>query len=170
MEQSGCTPAVRPPPTMNPPLDRQFLEAQPGHCIRRLHQIAVALFMDETAGSGVTPVQFAALTAVHDQPGLDQRTLAASIAFDTSTIGGVIDRLEKRGLMLRRTSPADRRVRLLELTAAGEALLQTLLPAVLRTQERLLAPLPAEQRALFGTLLQAAVHGHTGCAGASDAD
>ncbi|MFM2055751.1 MAG: hypothetical protein RLY71_136 [Pseudomonadota bacterium] len=148
---------------MNPPLDRQFLEAQPGHCIRRLHQIAVALFMDETAGSAVTPVQFAAMTAVHEQPGIDQRTLAASIAFDTSTIGGVIDRLEKRGLMLRRTSPSDRRVRLLELTPDGEALLQTLVPAVLKTQERLLAALPVEQRALFSTLLQAAVQGHTGC-------
>jgi DNA-binding MarR family transcriptional regulator len=155
---------------MNPPLDRQFLEAQPGHCIRRLHQIAVALFMEETTGSAVTPVQFAAMTAVHDQPGLDQRTLAASIAFDTSTIGGVIDRLEKRGLMLRRTSPSDRRVRLLELTPEGEALLQTLVPAVLKTQERLLAPLPAEQRALFSELLQAAVQGHTGCAPASSDD
>ena len=156
---------------MNPSsLACQFLEDQPGHAIRRLHQIAVALFAEETAGTGITPVQFAALTAVHSQPGIDQRTLAAAIAFDTSTIGGVIDRLEKRGLMLRRTSPADRRVRLLELTPEGEALLQTLVPAVLKTQERLLAALPTEQRALFSALLQAAVQGHTGCSAATDDD
>ncbi|MEY8875458.1 MAG: MarR family winged helix-turn-helix transcriptional regulator, partial [Leptothrix sp. (in: b-proteobacteria)] len=73
-------------------------------------------------------------------------------------------------LMLRRTSPSDRRVRLLELTPEGEALLQTLVPAVLKTQERLLAPLPAEQRALFSALLQAAVQGHTGCAATGSDD
>ncbi|MEY4754793.1 MAG: hypothetical protein RJA44_2468 [Pseudomonadota bacterium] len=146
---------------MNPSsLDCQFLEDQPGHAIRRLHQIAVALFAEETAGTGITPVQFAALTAVHGQPGIDQRTLAAAIAFDTSTIGGVIDRLEKRGLMLRRNSPTDRRVRLLELTPEGETLLQSVIPAVLTTQQRLLAPLPPEQRAQFAALLQLAVQGH----------
>lgn len=148
---------------MNPSPDRTFLEAQPGHSIRRLHQIAVALFMEETAGSGVTPVQFAAMAAVHGEPGIDQRTLAANIAFDTSTIGGVIDRLEKRGLMRRLTSPTDRRVRLLELTPDGETLLHSLVPAVLKTQERLLAPLPPEQRHQFDALLQAAVAGHSGC-------
>lgn len=146
---------------MNPPLDLQFLAVQPGNAIRRLQQIAVALFMDETAGSGITPVQFAALTAVHSQPGIDQRTLAAAIAFDTSTIGGVIDRLEKRGLMVRRTSPADRRVRLLELTPDGEAMLQSIVPGVLRTQQRLLDPLPEAQREPFLQLMQTLVQAHS---------
>lgn len=155
---------------MKPTLDCHFLEEQPGHSIRRLQQIAVALFMDETTGLNVTPVQFAAMTAVHGQPGIDQRTLAALIAFDTSTIGGVIDRLERRGLMLRRTSPTDRRVRLLELTPDGEALLQTLVPAVLNTQQRLLEPLPAEQRTLFVQLLHAAVQGHTALPAGAPAD
>jgi DNA-binding MarR family transcriptional regulator len=54
----------------------------------------------------------------NEQPGLDQRTLASSIGFDTSTIGGVIDRLEKRGLIERQASPTDRRVRLLQVTPA----------------------------------------------------
>lgn len=146
---------------MNPPLDLQFLAVQPGNAIRRLQQIAVALFMDETAGSGITPVQFAALTAVHSQPGIDQRTLAAAIAFDTSTIGGVIDRLEKRGLMVRRTSPADRRVRLLELTPDGEVMLQSIVPGVLRTQQRLLDPLPEAQREPFLQLMQTLVQAHS---------
>lgn len=146
---------------MNPPLDLQFLAVQPGNAIRRLQQIAVALFMDETAGSGITPVQFAALTAVHSQPGIDQRTLAAAIAFDTSTIGGVIDRLEKRGLMVRRTSPADRRVRLLELTPDGETMLQSIVPGVLRTQQRLLDPLPEAQREPFLQLMQTLVQAHS---------
>ena len=72
------------------------LHRQPGFHIRRLQQIAVALFLAETRELGLTPVQYAALQTVADQPGIDQRTLAEDIAFDTSTIAGVIDRLEMR--------------------------------------------------------------------------
>lgn len=129
------------------------LNSLPGHDIRRLHQIAVALFMAETEPFGVTPVQFAALQAVQNAPGTDQRTLARTIGFDTSTIAGVIDRLEARGLMLRSASAQDRRVRLLTLTPVGEQLLADVLPSMLRAQERILAPLPAQERGEFMRML-----------------
>lgn len=129
------------------------LELLPGFHIRRLQQIAVAVFMEETQHFGITPVQYAALSAVQRQPEIDQRSLARFIGFDTSTIGSVIDRLEARGLMLRNASKADKRVRLLTLTAEGEALLRLAEPAVLRAQERMLDPLPAQERALFMALI-----------------
>lgn len=129
------------------------LNSLPGHDIRRLHQIAVALFMEETEPFGITPVQFAALQAVQNAPGTDQRTLARTIGFDTSTIAGVIDRLEARGLMLRSASAQDRRVRLLTLTPAGEQLLADVVPSMLRAQERILAPLPAQERGEFMRML-----------------
>ena len=125
------------------------LELFAGFHIRRLQQIAVAVFMEETQDFGITPVQFAALSAVLRQPEMDQRSLARSIGFDTSTIGSVIDRLEARGLMLRNTSPTDKRVRLLTVTASGKDLLRAAQPAVLRAQERMLDPLHAEQRTQF---------------------
>ncbi|HMW24620.1 MAG TPA: MarR family transcriptional regulator [Burkholderiaceae bacterium] len=136
------------------------LENLPGHYIRRLQQIAVALFMDETADSGITPVQFATLAAAYDQPGLDQRSLAAAIRFDTSTIGGVIDRLEKRGLIQRNAAPHDRRLRLLTVTPEGEALLAGVLPRVHAVQERLLAPLEAAERPQFIALMRRVVDAH----------
>jgi MarR family transcriptional regulator, lower aerobic nicotinate degradation pathway regulator len=129
------------------------LNSLPGHDIRRLHQIAVALFMAETEPFGITPVQYAALQAVQNAPGTDQRTLARTIGFDTSTIAGVIDRLEARGLMLRSASAQDRRVRLLTLTPAGEQLLVEVMPSMLRSQERILAPLPAHERGEFMRML-----------------
>ena len=95
------------------------LSELPGHYIRRLQQIAVGVFMDETQAFGLTPVQFAALNAVMAHPGMDQRTLAAGIGFDTSTIGGVVDRLEARGWVVRQVSPEDRRARLLRVMAAS---------------------------------------------------
>lgn len=138
------------------------LNSLPGHDIRRMHQIAVALFMAETEAFGITPVQFAALQAVQNASGIDQRTLARTIGFDTSTIAGVIDRLEARGLMLRSASAQDRRVRLLTLTPAGEQLLADVLPPMLRAQERILAPLPAAERGEFMRMLGVLIAGHAG--------
>jgi DNA-binding MarR family transcriptional regulator len=133
------------------------LVALPGHYIRRLQQIAVAIFLQETETHGITPVQYAALQTVGNTPGVDQRTLAGAIGFDTSTIGGVIDRLEARGLMLRSTAREDRRVRRLSLTAAGQAKLAEMLPAMLRAQARMLEPLPEAERAEFMRMLHCLV-------------
>jgi DNA-binding MarR family transcriptional regulator len=130
------------------------IDQQPGYAIRRLHQISVGIFLQETGELGVTPVQYAALQVVGNQPGIDQRTLARSIALDTSTTGGVIDRLEARGWLERRLSPQDRRARLLHLTPAGEQGLTDTLPAMLRAQEQILAPLTGRQRVEFMRLLK----------------
>jgi len=136
---------------------RVEFDTLPGHQIRRLHQIAVAIFLQESDAHGLTPVQYAAMQAVANAPGSDQRTLASMVGFDTSTIGGVIDRLEARGLIVRSASPNDRRVRLLTLTAAGRALLEAAVPAMLQAQERILQPLPKKDRAEFMRMLQVLV-------------
>lgn len=132
-------------------------ESLPGHQIRRLHQIAVAIFLHETEAHGLTPVQYATLQALRNTPGIDQRTLARSIGFDTSTIAGVVDRLEARGLLLRNTTPEDRRVRLLTLTNEGQALLDTALPSMQRAQARMLEPLPKREREEFMRMLHVLV-------------
>ncbi len=130
------------------------LDSLPGHYIRRLQQIAVAIFLQETEAHGVTPVQYATLQAVCNLPGIDQRTLARSIGLDTSTITGVIDRLESRGLLMRNTTPDDRRVRRLTLTDAGQAQLAALQPEMQRAQARILEPLPERERADFMRMLR----------------
>lgn len=130
------------------------LEDQPGHLIRRLHQISVALFLDETQTWGVTAVQFSALTAMARQPGLDQRTLARRIGFDTSTLGSVLDRLEARGLVVRQAHRQDRRVRLLFITPAGQQTVDAMRESVLRAGERLLAPLSPEEQATLLALMR----------------
>lgn len=143
----------------NPP-EIVDLAEQPGHHIRRLQQIAVAVFLHEAADSGITPVQYAALQTVANQPEVDQRTLAALAGLDTSTLGSVIDRLEARGLIERRASASDRRVRLLRLTPAGRRTLDGLIPAMRRAQRRILAPLPAAQQREFMRMLKALVAGN----------
>lgn len=129
------------------------INLQPGHAIRRLHQIAVGIFHQETQNLDVTPVQYAILQMVYNQPGTDQRTLARNIALDTSTTAGAVDRLETRGLLARNAAPGDRRVRLLTLTPEGEQLLADTIPRMARAQELILAPLSQAQRSDFMQLL-----------------
>ncbi len=133
------------------------LSQMPGHYIRRLQQIAVALFLQETEPFGLTPVQYAALQEVCRAPGLDQRSLAAAIGLDTSTTGGVVDRLEARQLLRRNPSEHDRRVRLLTPTPEGEALITAVAPAIVRAQDRILAPLPAHEREAFMRMVRTLV-------------
>mgnify|MGYP003339880927 FL=1 len=80
--------------------------------------------------------------------------------YDPSTIGGVVDRLEKRGLVQRQASPTDRRVRQLLLTDEGRRVLALIMAPMQRAQHRMLAPLPEAERAEFMRLLQVLVQGN----------
>jgi DNA-binding MarR family transcriptional regulator len=131
------------------------LYAQPGHLFRRCQQIAVAIFAEETSGHDITPVQFAALFAIREQPGMEQATLARLIAFDRSTVGSVIDRLEEKKLVVRRTAKHDRRANLLFVTEAGEAMLKAVTGKVTRAQARMLEPLgPRERKQLVRLMMR----------------
>jgi len=132
----------------------------PGHLVRRAHQRTVALFMEETAGFDVTPVQFAILNALIDIPGEDQVTLATRVAFDAATSGSVIGRLEARGWIRREVDPKDKRRKLLWVTAEGEEAVLRMKPGVARVQQRLLAPLSEPDQAQFVNLLAQLVAAH----------
>ena len=133
---------------------------KPGHLIRRLQQIAVAIFIDETAAYNLRPVQYATLLAVRLRPGMEHARLAESVALDRSTLVDVVRRLEARGLVRRETTEEDRRVKLVYLTDEGAAVLDAVEAAVDRAQERILAPLKPEDRAPFLAMLQKIVSGN----------
>lgn len=135
-------------------------ERAPGHLIRRAHQVAVAIFMEETGEHEVTPVQFAILNALMDDPGEDQVTLAAKVAFDAATFGSVIGRLEAKGWVRREPDAADRRRKLLWVTPAGREAALAMKRAVARAQRRILGPLEPEERETLVELLGKLVRGH----------
>ena len=130
-----------------------------GHLIRRLHQRSTQVFQAQTqaAGFDLTSVQFAALDAIAQRPGIDQASLAATIGFDRATIGGVIDRLESKGLVQRIVSREDRRARQLKLTPEGGRLLAVVRPVVEALQAEILAPLSRAERAAFLALAHKAL-------------
>lgn len=133
----------------------------PGYLVRRMHQLSQAHFEAEVSAAGfdLTPVQFAALAVIAARPGLDQARIADAVAFDRATTGGVIDRLEGKGLVRRRVSKADRRARSLEAARAGVSVLAAVAPVVERVQSLLLAGLTAGERRQFIVLLAKAVAG-----------
>ena len=123
----------------------------PGHIIRRMNQLSTHVFavrMQE-AGLDLTPVQFAALDAIVAHPGLDQASIAAKIAYDRATIGGVIDRLEQKGYVERRVSKRDRRAREVRITPMGQETYKTVLPIVLDLQQDILPGLTRDEREAF---------------------
>ena len=81
------------------------LASRPGFLIRRLHQIHVALFLEECGAFDVTPVQYSIMSAVQANPGLDQASLGEEVGVDRATLANVAGRLESRGLVQRRASP-----------------------------------------------------------------
>lgn len=134
-------------------LDVHGIGDMPGHLIRRLHQIAVARFTEAT-GSGLTPIQFAILTAANRFPGVDQQSLARLVAFDRSTIADVVQRLEGRDLLRREASDTDRRAKKVFITPAGSALLAAMDPLVVQAQREILAPLSEGEQAILMFLLR----------------
>lgn len=130
-----------------------------GHLIRRLHQQATATFQNKLKAEGhdITPVQYAALATLAAQPDLDQATLAARIAYDRATIGGVVKRLEQKELILRHPSEKDRRAFRLALTDKGHALLREIGPMVSALQPDILGALNADEAATLTRLMHKAL-------------
>jgi MarR family transcriptional regulator, lower aerobic nicotinate degradation pathway regulator len=137
------------------PVTMEAVYTKPGYLFRRMQQIAVSIFIEECSEFDLTPVQFAALVAIHTHPGIDATRLSAVIAFDRSTLGNVIERLEAKKYVERKPAREDKRVKLLFLTSAGAVLLREIMPAVDRAQARMLQPLkPADRKTLMALMMQ----------------
>jgi DNA-binding MarR family transcriptional regulator len=138
-----------------PDLTMDAVYTKPGYLFRRMQQIAVAIFVEECGAYDLTPVQYAALVAIRTHPGIDATRLSAVIAFDRSTLGSVIERLEAKRYVERKPGAEDKRVKLLYLTKSGATLLRNIMPSVDRAQARMLQPLkPADRKTLMALLAQ----------------
>ena len=81
-------------------------------------------------GEDVTPEQWAVLIRLWERDGQPQAELSAATFRDAPTMSRIVDGLEARGLLERRTHPGDGRVRVIHLTRAGKALEKKLVPLV----------------------------------------
>ncbi len=104
---------------------------------------------------GLSMWGYSVLLALGERPLRTQAALAQSIGADKTRIIAVLDDLQRAGLIERTPDPADRRARLLALTAEGRRVRESAQAAIQRNEERLLARLPPEDRAAFLRVLRA---------------
>jgi DNA-binding MarR family transcriptional regulator len=129
------------------------LDESVGHLLRRAHQRHAALFQERGAVSGLTSTQFATLLRLGELGTATQNALGRAVALDPATIQGVVARLRDRGLVDAGRDPLDRRTVVLSLNEAGAATLAEATRQGSQANERLLAPLTAEERRMLIRLL-----------------
>lgn len=123
---------------------------------RRFHQICAARVATVVGEHGLTSLQWGALqhlSWIGENTGLEQNILAARLSVDRNTISVVVEQLVKLGLAARQVNGADRRSRLLSLTAKGKKLYARLRPAVDRVNAEVISTLPPSERKQFMDLL-----------------
>ncbi len=77
-------------------------------------------YLDVVSGEfDLTPQQLFALRLLSNERPLAMSELATSLGCDASNVTSIVDRLESRGLVERRSADRDRRVKALMMTAAG---------------------------------------------------
>lgn len=124
-----------------------------GFLVRRLNQIANAIWAEECPEPGLTKAQYFAMLLLAGEGDLDQSTLGKRLGLDRTTIGVIVRVLAERGYIRRGLDPHDGRRRVLMLTANGKRTVDRLAPVARRVQERFVAPVaPAERDAFIASL------------------
>ena len=130
------------------------LWSRPGFLIRRLHQLHVAIFLEECSVYDVTPVQYAVLSVLYRGKALDQVSVAAEVGIDRNNAADVLRRLERRGFVERIPNEKDRRAMLNAITGTGCRFVEEAHAAMERAQDRFTGSLNARDRKRFIDLLQ----------------
>jgi DNA-binding MarR family transcriptional regulator len=144
------------------PDEATSLWERPGFLVRRLHQISVAIFVDEMGDLDITPVQFGALSVVAANPGIDQSALAGNLGIDRANVADVVARLSSAGHVTRKASVTDRRVKNIYMTTSGHEHLAEANRRFSKVHRRLLDPLSPTERDTFLKLLMRLIEQNNG--------
>jgi DNA-binding MarR family transcriptional regulator len=124
------------------------------HLLHRSGQCADDMFATLMGESNLTPRQFAVLKCAASTDDLSQTALVDLTGIDRSTLADIVRRLVQKGLLTRRRTRRDARMYAVRITVAGHEALKTAAKVADQTEARILAALPAEQRALFVSQLE----------------
>jgi DNA-binding MarR family transcriptional regulator len=145
-----CVPSVK---TYDPPMDREDLGALFARITRRLVDAERPLL----DAQGLSMWGYIALSHLAREPAGTQLALAQAIRYDKTRLIGLLDELERQGLVTRTPDPADRRARIVELTAAGRRRQAAAQKAIRAMEEELLGAVdPRDRETLIRALAQLA--------------
>jgi DNA-binding MarR family transcriptional regulator len=127
------------------------------HAIRRIIR-AVDLYSKRLALEfGITTPQLLCLEEIIAKGAMMIRSVAEEVHLSSSTIVGIIDRLEAKGLAKRERTSHDRRKVMVVPTEAGRSLVARVPPALQNTLADALKRLPSSERASIATALDKVV-------------
>lgn len=130
------------------------IENSLGFLLAKSYQRAYALFKAPLEKYSLTPKQFSLLAFLWQQDGLSQVELSDKCQIDRTTIGGLIDRLEKQRYVRRELHPEDRRAFQIHLTDQGRALEEELLSIAVKVTDTFTAGLSPEETETLRRLLK----------------
>ena len=101
----------------------------------------------------LTAVQGMVLNFLKDRDYITSKDLGERTLLDSATLTGILDRLEKQALVVRRAHPADRRAVIICLTDAGRDLTQQTDQEAVAANQDFLQSLDRDEQAQLKTLL-----------------
>ncbi len=127
------------------------------HCVNfvltKAQNSVQQLFKAELAPYGITPGQYGVLKCLWDQNGLTAKQLAERLCLDSSTITGILDRMENKGLINRYHDVRDRRALCVMITQEGQDLQEPVTQAIVSANKKALYSFNEEQSELLKKLL-----------------
>jgi DNA-binding MarR family transcriptional regulator len=105
-------------------VDTSYLQTLLGYNARRAALHIIEIFLERMAPYGLRPVDFSVLSVIAHNPGVTSRQLCTSLDLLPPNFVAMLASLEKRGLVQRQPHPSDKRAMALQLTTAGQKLMQ----------------------------------------------
>lgn len=132
---------------------RYRIEASLGFAIQRLDMRMTQIGAQLLRPHGLTPEQFVVLATLFNHDGMSQRELADYLSKDRPNITRILDKLQEKGLVVRRPDSEDRRIYRVGATAEGYELIECLTPMVLEARKRFFSTLSADEQATMREML-----------------
>lgn len=154
-------PAKKLPSTLPAAQPERFVDSYLAYLLARTSQLVSQEFQQELAARQVPTMHWRVLVTLNDGP-MHLTDLAKIVLEKQPTMSKVIDRMEKLGLVERRTGLADRRSTLVSITAEGRRVVRPLVPLARRHEQEVLAPLGEDNAQVLVAVLRKLIALHTG--------
>lgn len=135
-------------------VDTRYIETLLGYNARRVSLVVIEVFLQRMAVYQLRPVDFSVASLIVHNPGITSRQLCGTLGLLPPNLVGLINSLEKRGLIRKRPHPRDGRASGLHATAAGIALMQEAETVATALEDQVAARLTASERKTMLRLLQ----------------
>ncbi len=138
-------------------MPQELLDNSVIHLLHRANQSVSDIFSEQMRGETLTPRQFAVLSAISENEGLNQTHLVKETGIDRSTLADIIQRMLKKGLITRKRTERDGRAYSVFLTEMGQQILDESIPNVKNADQRILNAVPEHNREQFLNSLQSII-------------